>query len=60
MLPGDDATWDRFMEYADEQFTTGDLSVEEAYMAVRAGIAAIKATRDDVRAMLLDILKLNN
>lgn len=51
MLPGntsDDAAWEKFMEFADEQLTMSDLCIEEAYMAVRAGIAAVKATRDDV------------
>lgn len=62
MLPGNtsaDIEWEKFMEYANEQFIAADLSVEEAYRAVRAGIAAIKATREDIRTLILSLIQIS-
>lgn len=55
MLPGNtsnDAAWEKFEDWALTELSTGDLTVEEAYMAVRAGLATVNALRKDISMMI--------
>lgn len=55
-LPGnrpEDSRWEEFDEWAMKELS--ELPLREAYWAVRMGIAAVKAQREDLDKMLLDI-----
>jgi hypothetical protein len=58
MLPGNtsnDVAWEKFEEWALNELTTGNLTIEEAYMSIRAGLAAVKAIRNDVSTMIGEV-----
>lgn len=58
MLPGNtsnDAAWEKFEDWAYNELTLGNLTIEEAYMVIRAGLAAVKAIREDVSKMLHEV-----
>ncbi len=53
MLPGNtsnDAAWEKFEEWALNALS--DLTIEEAYMAISAGIGAVKAIQGDISKMV--------
>jgi len=58
MLPGNtsnDATWEKFSDEALDLLSDANLTIEESYMAVRAGIAAVKATREDISKIMKEV-----
>jgi len=62
MLPGntsEDAAWERFCEMACDEYAKPEhmLTIEEAHMALHAGIAAVKATRDTLNTLIREIRK---
>jgi hypothetical protein len=53
MLPGnmpEDAAWEKFCDWALEQLAT--LDTEDAYRAVKIGIAGVQAEQQDIARML--------
>jgi hypothetical protein len=54
MLPGnrpEDEEWENFIEFATESLAEGDLTIEEAYMAVTIGKASVLAIRPDIKSI---------
>ena len=51
MLPGnrpEDTEWEDFIEFASQSLAEGELTIEEAYMAVTIGKASVVAIRSDI------------
>ena len=54
MLPGnrpEDTQWENFIEFASESLAWGELTIEEAYMAVTIGKASVLAIRPDIESI---------
>jgi len=60
MLPGnrpEDITWESAIEQACDELCESDLTAEEVRRAVKIGIAAVKAEREDLKVEFEEIRK---
>ena len=51
MIPGnrpENQSWDDFIEWVYDEFVDSELSVDEAYLAIKMGIASIKSVQNDI------------
>lgn len=58
MIPGNrpnDLEWERAWEWADQVVNETNLTVQEFQRAVLVGIAGVKAERDIIRALVIDV-----